>query len=151
MKNRHFFLKLSILLAFSYWCFDSVMHYFVYGEFHFEIIPKDFDELWMRCIIFILLISFGLFADYHTKKLIEKNTEKHEVYRTMLNATHHILNNFLNKMTLFRVEAEKSKDFNKDMLKLYNQVINDTDIQIRSLENIQEPSKINIEKIYKPK
>lgn len=150
MKKKHFFLRLSIPFALSFWLFDSVIHYFGYGEFEFELIPSDFNELWMRCIILILLVAFGFFADYHTNKLSKKDVEKYDVYIAMLCATHHILNNFLNNMVLFRNEAEDSKDFDRDILKLYGQVIDDTITQIEKLENIQEPNKENIEERYKP-
>ena len=151
MKKKHFFLSFSIPFALSYWFFDSTVHFFWYDELEFEIMPSDFNELWMRCIIFILLISFGIFADYHTNKIIKKNAEKYDVYKAMLSAKHHILNNFLNNMISFRSEAEESKDFNRDILKLYDQVIDDTTAQVKNLENIEEPSKEIIEDRYKPK
>ena len=149
MKNKYFFLKCSIPFALSYWLFDSVIHYFIYNEFEFEIIPSDINELSMRCIIFILLIVFGLFSDYYMNKLIEKDVEKFEVYRAMLSATNHILNNFLNNMLFFRDAAIESKDFNKDLLKLYDKVIEDTIKQINNLDNLQAPTKGNIEERYK--
>ena len=71
--KKHLFLQIAILVALLSWFFDSFMHYFVYGELEFEIIPSDFDELWMRSTIFLLLIAFGLFADYQSKKAIEKS------------------------------------------------------------------------------
>ena len=149
MKNKYFFLKCSIPFALSYWLFDSVIHYFIYNEFEFEIIPSDINELSMRCIIFILLIVFGLFSDYYMNKLIEKDVEKFEVYGAMLSATNHILNNFLNNMLFFRDAAIESKDFNKDLLKLYDKVIEDTIKQINNLDNLQAPTKGNIEERYK--
>ena len=151
MKKNHFFLKISIPFSLSYWLLDSVIHYLWYREFEFEIIPSELNELWMRCIIFVLLILFGVFADYHSNKLLRKENEKHEVYKSMLHATHHILNNFLNNMNLFRYEAENCKDFDKDILKLYEKVTTDTITQIKNLENIQSPNKEIIEKRYKPK
>ena len=57
----------------------------------------------------------------------------------------------MQKMQLFRNEAENSKDFDKDVLTLYDQMIDDTVAQIRNLENVQDLSKTNIEKRYRPK
>jgi hypothetical protein len=151
MIKKRFFIKLSILFAFSYWFFDSSVHYFGYGELEFEIIPSDFNELWMRCIIFTLFISFGIFADYHTNKIIKKNEEKYNVYKAMLSAMHHIQNNFLNKMILFRYEAENCKDFNRDTLKQYDCVVDETTMQINNLDNIQNPCMEIIEDRYMPK
>jgi len=150
MKKKYFFLKVAVPFSFSYWIFDSLIHYFGYGELEFELIPSDFNELWMRCAIFIMLVFFGVFADYHTHKIEKKDAEKFEVYATMLRATHHILNNFLHNMLLFRNEAENSKDFDRDILKLYDQVIEDTTGQIKNLENIDDPNMRTIEERFKP-
>ena len=137
MKKKHFFLKFSIPLALAYWFFDSVVHYFGYGELEFEIIPSDFDEFWMRSVIFILLLAFGVFADYHTNKIIEKNAEKHDVYMAMLGITRHILRNFSKNILSLRSDTEDSKSFNIDILKIYDQVMDDTITQIKNLEEIK--------------
>jgi hypothetical protein len=137
MKKNHFFLKFSIPLALAYWSFDSVVHYFGYGELEFEIIPSDFNELWMRSVISILLLAFGVFADYHTNKIIEKDAEKHDVYMAMLGVTRHILRNFSKNILSLRSDTEDSKAFNLDILKIYDQVMDDTITQIKNLEDIK--------------
>jgi hypothetical protein len=137
MKKKYFFLKISIPLALTYWFFDSIVHYFGYGELKFEIIPSDFNEFWMRSVIFILLLAFGVFADYHTNKIIKKDAEKHDVYVAMLGVTRHILSNFLKNIVLFRSDTEDSKDFNMEILKIYDQVMDDTITQIKNLEGIK--------------
>jgi hypothetical protein len=143
MKKKHFFLKLSILLALAYWFFDSVVHYFGYGELKFEIIPSDFDEFWMRSLIFILLLAFGVFADYHTNKIIEKDAENHDVYMAMLGVTRHILRNFSKNILSLRSDTEDSKDFNMEILKIYDQVMDDTITQIKNLEGIKRVQQEN--------
>ncbi len=137
MKKKHFFLKFSILLALAYWFFDSIVHYLGYGELEFEIIPSDFNEFWMRSVIFILLLAFGVFADYHTNKIIKKDAEKHDVYMAMLGVTRHILRNFSKNILSLRSDTEDSKSFNIDILKIYDQVMDDTINQIKNLENIK--------------
>ncbi len=137
MKKKHFFLKFSIPLALAYWFFDSAVHYLGYGEFEFEFIPSDFNEFWMRTVIFILLLAFGAFADYHTNKIIEKDAEKHDVYMAMLGVTRHILRNFSKNILSLRSDTEDSKSFNIDILKMYDQVMDDTITQIKNLEEIK--------------
>ena len=144
MKKKHQFTAISISIALLFWFFDSIVHHFVYGEQGFEVLPSDLNELWMRCVIVVLIVAFGVFADRRT------GHEKVAVYRAMLGATNHILRNHLQKMLLFRNEAENSKDFDKDVLKLYDQMIHETNAQIRNLDNIQEPNKANIEDRYLP-
>lgn len=149
--KRHFYLCASIPLALAFWFADSVVHYFFFGETDFEAIPSDHTELWMRSTILILLVAFGFFADFHTNKIIKGQEEKNKVYTAMLGASNHILNNFLNNMSLFKMEAEDSEDFDKSALELFDQVIDDTSAQIKSLEGIQNPDQESIENIYKKK
>ncbi|RKZ69918.1 MAG: hypothetical protein DRQ44_02130 [Gammaproteobacteria bacterium] len=73
IKNSHYFLKFAIPVALSFWFLDSAIHYFWLNELEFEIIPSDSNELWMRVSIFIMLASFGLFADFTSRKIIGKN------------------------------------------------------------------------------
>jgi len=142
MRKKHQFTVISISIALLFWFFDSVIHHFVYGEQGFEVFPSDLNELWMRCVIVVLIVAFGVFADRRT------GLEKADVYQAMLGATNHILRNHMQKMLLFCNEAENSKDFDKDVLKLYEQMIDETNAQIRNLDNIQEPNKANIEDRY---
>lgn len=150
MKRSHFYLKVSILFALAYWFFDSLVHYFIYGEFEFEIIPSEVNELWMRTVIFLVLVAFGLFADHHTTKIQKTEQEKKEVYKSMLFATNHILNNFLNNMMLFHMEAKKCKDFNPEILNQYQKIINDASAQIKKLDGIETPNKNTIEERFRP-
>ena len=142
---KYQFTAISISIAVLFWFSDSLVHYFGYSEQAFEIFPSDFNELWMRCVIVVLIVAFGVFADHRT------GLGKADVYRAMLGATNHILRNHLQNMNLFREAAENSKDFDKDVLKQYDEMIDETVAQIRNLENIQEPSKTNIEDRYRPK
>lgn len=150
MKNYYYF-KLSLFLTVSFWLFDSALHYFIYGEFHFELIPSDLNELWMRSIIIFLLVSFGLYADIHSKKIADIERDKNEVYISMLNANQHILNNFLQAMMLFRSAAEDSDEISEEILILYDKTIANTISQINNLHGIAEPSKKTIEERFLPK
>ena len=145
MIMKYQFTAISISIAVLFWFSDSLVHYFGYSEQAFEIFPSDFNELWMRCVIVVLIVALGVFADHRT------GLDKAAVYRAMLGATNHILRNHLQNMNLFREAAENSKDFDKDVLKQYDEMIDETVAQIRNLENIQEPSKTNIEDRYRPK
>lgn len=150
-KSKHYFLKIAILLALSYWFLESTIHYILDDELGFEVIPSDFNELWMRCAILILLVGFGVFADYHAEQITKKEAEKYAVYTAMLDASNHIVRNYLTKMQLFRAQAEKSEGFSKDAMEQYEAMIDDAVRQLEKLENIQSPSKSIIEERYKPR
>ena len=149
--DKNYYLKRSFIFIFLYWLIDSSIHFFVFDEVIFEIIPSEINELWMRCMITILLIVFAIFADKHAKKVAQKEQEKTEVYISMLNANQHILNNFLQSMMLFRGAAEASSDIDEEIVKLYDKTIKNTMMQINNLHGIQEPSKSTIEDRFLPK
>ena len=86
----------------------------------------------------MLLVLFGAGADFHTNSLIKKNNEKYAVYKSMLRASHHILNNFLQGSKLFQMEADESKDFDRSILKQFDELIVSVTAQVRDLEGIQE-------------
>jgi hypothetical protein len=54
-------------------------------------------------------------------------------------------------MLVFREEAENCTGFDRNVLRLYREMVDETVIQIENLENIQEPNKANIEDRYLPK
>ena len=150
-KPKHYFLIIAVVVACSYWFLDSIIHYFVFNEAEFELIPSDINELWMRLAILVLLVCSGVFADYHVGQMSKKEEEKIAVYKAMLGASNHILRNYLTKMQTFRVEAERCEGFNKEVLELYDAMINDTVRQLQNLDDIQTPSKENVEARYKPR
>ncbi len=145
MRYRNRLTWISIFVAIVFWFFESAVHFFIFGEPTFEVLPSEIDEIWMRSVIIVLIVTIGVLADRQNK------SDRLDVYRSMLGATHHILNNFLQKMMRIRHAAEDSKDFDKYVLELYDQIIDDTTEQIRKLDNIANPSKSAIEDRYLPK
>jgi hypothetical protein len=145
MSMKYRFTAISISIAIIFWFSDSLVHYLGYGEQVFEVLPSDLNELWMRCVIVVLIVAFGVFADYRS------GFDKKDVYQAMLGATKHILRNHLQKMLVFREEAENCTGFDRNVLRLYREMVDETVIQIENLENIQEPNKANIEDRYLPK
>ena len=152
MKNRMFTI-IAFIIAFLIWFLDSTIHYFVYGEPQFEFFPDDVDEFWMRSVIVILIILFGIFADSFSRNMLVKQqqTEAARIYRSMLSATHHILNNMLHQMGLFKMEALNSKDFDQDIIKLYDQVINEASDLVDRLSRVENITEENIWASVDPK
>ncbi len=145
MRYKRLSTWISIFVAIVFWFFESAVHFFGYGEPTFEVFPSEVDEIWMRSVIVVLIVTVGILADRQNK------SDRLDVYRGMLGATQHILNNFLQKMMRIRSAAEDSEDFDKDVLELYDEIIDETTAQIRKLENIGNPSKSAIEDRYLPK
>lgn len=149
MNNYMKKIKYSIItfvIAFAFWFFDSSIHYFIYNESQFEFIPDDFNELWMRIVIVLLLAFFGIYADSSIRKLVikEKQLEGILVYESMRDASQHILNNLLQQMQLFKLEALKSDDFDKEILKLYDNAIEEATDLVQRLSQVEHITSENI-------
>ena len=132
----------AIIVGTLFWFFDASIHYFVYGEPEFEYIPTDVNEFWMRVVIVGLLLLFGMFADYFTNRIMlkEKQLEVVYVYNAMLDANHHILNNVINQMKLFKMEAMRSKDFDREVISLYDNTIREATELIDTLSKVKDVS-----------
>ena len=99
---------------------------------------------------FILpILIFCLFAFFDYRKRQKKHKIEHEkllIYQAMLSSSHHVLNNFLNQMQIFKMTAENTPDFDPDVLKLYDDIIGSASKQIDdlgSISNIDEESIFN--------
>ena len=136
----------ALLLALVFWFFDSFVHYFIYREPEFEFFPSDFNELWMRVAIVMLLVLFGMYADYSARKLLikEKQLEAVRIYKSMIYASHHILNNLLNQMQIVKMEALNSKDFDKQFITYYDEAFNEATELIKKLSEVDHITEENI-------
>ena len=70
----------------------------------------------------------------HEHSLREK--EKLEIYLSMARAAHHILNNLLNQFQLFKLEAEKSNDFGRDIIQSFIDSTDEANNLLNKLSNI---------------
>ena len=138
--KKKIFTIIAFTLALILWFFDSSVHYFLYKEPQFELIPNEFNEFWMRTVIVLLIIFFGIFADYFTSSIMyrEKQLEVVHVYNGVLNTSCQILNNLLNQMQLFKLEALKSKDFDREVIKYYDNAIKEASNLIDTLSRVED-------------
>ncbi len=70
--------------------------------------------------------------------LQKSEREKIKIYKAMIQSTHHILNNFLHQMTIFKLTAEDTPGFDHKVLSLYEQIIGNATRQIAALSNITD-------------
>lgn len=140
MTKYKIFTIAGFLLAIIFWFFDSSVHYFVYGGQKFEIIPPDFNELWMRMVIVTLFVLFGIFADSFSKNIMikENQWEVAHVYSEMLHASSDVLANLHDQMQLIKLEALRSKDFDQNVIKLIEESIEDTSRLVDTLSRVED-------------
>lgn len=145
MKGKRYTIA-AVLIATIFWFFDSLVHYFLYGESQFEFIPDDFNELWMRLIIVILLLILGIYADLSARRLIikEKQLEAARVYKSMVQASRHILNNLLNQTQIIKIEALRCSDFDKEFVKHFDSAFDEAKFLIEKLSEVEDLSGENI-------
>ena len=128
----------GFILAIIFWLFESLVHYLIFEESQFEFIPGELNELWMRLIIVLLIFFYGLFVDFFIDRIVHKQLEVARTYNEMIFASRHILKNLVNQMHLFKVEAIKSKDFDRNIIEYYDNSINEAANLIDTLSRIEE-------------
>ena len=155
MKNFKYTISGLILLAMAFSIvsllkidlFDISLNLFNRFEIH------KVDAIFLIIPISIFLIIIDLVnkqCDINKQKSIEIEKQK-EIYKAMLSATHHILNNFLNHMQLFRLIAEDTPGFKAKAWSLYEKSHKYASKQIEALSKITNISEASINDSIKPK
>ena len=126
---------------------DNVLS-FIVKDIEMLILIQTFKGA-LYVLITTLLLYFLINRDY--QKLLSKEHEKNQFFRATIRAVHHILNNFLNNMTLFKLEAENCEEFDKNVLNLYDEVIESAQTQIQDLSSIHELTEEEIKNSVFPK
>ncbi|MEN9461496.1 MAG: hypothetical protein RIS84_1516, partial [Pseudomonadota bacterium] len=84
------------------------------------------------------------------QKILEQEAEKKEIFVATVAVMQHILNNFLNQMALFKLEAEECEHFDRTVLDLYDEVIDEADSQIKKLSAVHTLTQQEIkDSVYK--
>jgi hypothetical protein len=108
---------IGLILAMGLWVLSVRFHLDLFEAFisylrHHEY--AEIDKFIPPILLFCIFATIDL-ACRHQKIRIE--IEKLKVYRSMLKAMNHILNNFLHKMLLFKLTAEETEGFDPEVLK----------------------------------
>lgn len=86
-----------------------------------------------------VLVS-GLLIFYLTKKsfqqVIAQDREKLAVFKKTVQSVYHILLNYLNQMQLVTLEAEQSRDFDQDVLRVSKEITDQTLKELMKLDQI---------------
>jgi hypothetical protein len=93
----------------------------------------ELDEVLIPFFIFAIFAFADIIIRQHTSKV---ELHKVKIYKAMLHSTHHVLNNFLNQMQLFKIAAQETRGFPADVLEMYDEIIKDASKQINALGSI---------------
>jgi hypothetical protein len=149
--NRYKFTVLGFGLALLYWVAESTIHRFVYADAFFEFFPSDVNEFWMRLLIIVLIVGFGMFADNRARKIKASEQEKHAVFVATVRSTQHILNNLMNQLQLAFYDLEKEGCLESETTKLLRRSIREGKEQVERLSGVSEISSETIEESVKPR
>ena len=103
---------------------------------------------WLYVIVTTGLLFLLIMRD--TQRAQKQEQEKRDIFHATVKAAHHILNNFLNQMMLFKMEAEDSDDFGEDVLAVFDEVMLEAKTQIQKLDSISDLTKEKIEQSIVP-
>lgn len=133
---------LFISLALKVDVFESIIEYLSILEHH------EADEF---VIPLVILALFAFLDQTRRQRLDHVEIEKIKIYKAMLASTHHILNNFLNQMLLFKMTAEDTPGFDPEVLALYDKIIESASLQIAALGSIGQIDETTIFASVAPK
>ena len=80
-----------------------------------------------------------------------REAESREIYLSMVHAAHHILNNLLNQLQLFKIEAESHENFDTETLNLFDVSIAEARELILRLSSVTQLTKEAIAESVAPK
>lgn len=142
--RRRLFTITAFFIAVIFWLLEASIHYFVFNEPRFEFFPSEVNELWMRIVIFLLIILFGVFADSVTDRIVFKQLEVAHTYTSMIHVSHHVLNNVINQMQLFKIEALRNESFDRDVINLYDNAIKEASDLGNTLSKVKDITELDI-------
>ncbi len=137
MKKRQF-IFIAFVVAVTFWFLESLIHYTIFNEPQFEFIPGDMNELWMRLVIILLILIYGIYVSFSIDKVMHKQLEVARMYSSISHSSHHILNNLINQMQLFELEAKRCSDFDKDIIVFYDKAIKEASDLADTLAKISD-------------
>ncbi len=142
---RHYKLTLiGFAVAVTLWSLTVSLNLDLFENFMFCLQRHEafeMDELIFPAAIFYIFLMMNLVQRYHNHKL---EIERLRVYRSMMKAMNHILNNFLQKMLLFKLTADETAGFNPEVLEQYDKIIDEATAQINALNCLTNPDEDNI-------
>ena len=141
------YVSIAGLIAALFWMADSFIHLFLTRDGVFEIIPSNLNELFIRILIAILIIGFGIYVDYSMNKRIigmeeENLDEKKKIYKDSRNEATEILREFLRDVEYFESEAENIGGFDSNTIQHLEEALKKTRDRLDDVGDLTVENKI---------
>ena len=141
----------AIIVAALYWTAESMVHRFVFAEDAFELLPLNINELWMRALIVLLMICFGIFGDAWSRRLVSKEDEKRQIFIATISSTQHILNNLLNQIQVVFLEMDDEYRVDAKTREMLKRSLKDAQAQVEQLSAVTKLDEEAIRESVAPK
>ena len=137
--TRQSILIISLIFAAISWLGESLVHFYIldHGQ-PFELIPSDSNELWMRSVIFSLIVIFGIYVQTYANKKTDVEEEKMRTLKATMNTVEDRLGNALSGIKLLLAGAEKSNLANRETYQKLTRLLDDAFEDLRKLSSIEE-------------
>lgn len=142
---------LAIIVAALYWTAESIVHRFVFAEDKFELLPTNVNELWMRALIVLLMICFGIFGDAWSRRLVSKEDEKRQIFIATISSTQHILNNLLNQIQVVFLKMDNEHRIDAETREMLKRSLKDAQVQVQKLSAVTKLDEDVIRESVAPK
>lgn len=135
-RERQLYLLISLISVVIFWCGESLMHFAVldHGQ-PFELIPSDFNELWMRILICALVVIFGLYIQRQTNKRLDVKEEKMRTLKATMNTVHDRVGNSLFGIKMILGDGTKDNRVDEAIYRRVVAVIDETVEELQTLSN----------------
>ena len=145
MGSRNF-IPIAVLIAALFWMAVSLIKFLSNVGDGFEVVPADLYEFCLRTFITLLIIGFGIYADYANAKRAEAVEKGKRKYMDAVKETRKKFSEFLEKAEDFELEARKSRGMDKDILNSFADSFREArdhleDVGDMTMENIRVPVK----------
>lgn len=129
---------LSIFSAFFFWFVESGIHYLIFGDAHFEFIPHDANEFWMRSLVCLLMVMVGFLAERHVRDKEDIHAEKLRTLKATVNTVQDLVGNSLNSLQLICIELEAGKIPDQKSLNQIQKMVTESSGKLKKLAEITE-------------
>lgn len=103
----------------------------------------NFEDFELDEFVFpvMIILIFSFFDLYRHKK--DRNVKEAEqaIYKAMVQASDHVLKNCLNQMLVIKYAAEETPDFDPEVLKSFDAIVEQAVAQLEALGEIEEIDK----------
>ena len=137
-KNNNLFF-FSVFLAVAFWIIESLLHAHIFEkDMHFEWIPQESNELWMRIVIFLLIILIGFLAGRYVNLQKKIHQEKMRTLEASMVSTNEIVGNTLSLMSHYCDDFIKNGKIEMDSIKSMKEIIDETFSALNHLQDINK-------------